>query len=225
MDNKKLLEEMEKLGVPMMVPEETVNVSKTLADVVKSHDARLWENFPALLAKASEKYEVNLAKVQAQLSQSDQKALDKLSALSKELYNSYHVQFSALNKFLESFKKVSDSYSKALKPLRDALAHDTDVPVMDLRLSTERLKNSFENYLSFRNMKQQEQNAKHKELSLEYSLSKLFSPKQKELFYKRLNREKMTKTEREYYYRVVKKKVQALANPELHRLAQKLMDL
>lgn len=33
----------------------------------------------------------------------------------------------------------------------------------------------------------------------------------------------MTKTEKEYYSRAVKKKVVALANPELHRLAQRLM--
>jgi len=33
----------------------------------------------------------------------------------------------------------------------------------------------------------------------------------------------MNKTEREYYSRAVKKKVAALANTDLHRLAQKLM--
>jgi hypothetical protein len=61
-------------------------------------------------------------------------------------------------------------------------------------------------------------------LSLEYSLSQVFSPKQKELFLKKLKREKLTKTEKEYFSRAVKKKVLALANPELHRLSQKLLD-
>ena len=46
----------------------------------------------------------------------------------------------------------------------------------------------------------------------------------KELFKKKLNGERLTKTEKEYYSRTVKKKVSALANPELHRFAQKLMD-
>ena len=55
------------------------------------------------------------------------------------------------------------------------------------------------------------------------ALSQLFSPKQKELFKKKLNGEPLNKTEREYYSRAVKKKVSALANPDLHRLAQKLM--
>ncbi len=63
----------------------------------------------------------------------------------------------------------------------------------------------------------------HEEISLEYALSQLFSPKQKELFKKKLSGELFTKTEKEYYSRRVKKKVSALANPELHRFAQKLM--
>jgi hypothetical protein len=65
---------------------------------------------------------------------------------------------------------------------------------------------------------------KVEEPSLEYALSQLFSPKQKELFQKKLKGELLTKTEKEYFSRTVKKKVAALANPELHRLAQKLKD-
>lgn len=61
------------------------------------------------------------------------------------------------------------------------------------------------------------------ELGLEYALSQVFSPKQKDLFLKKLKGEKLTKTEREYFSRIVKKKILALSNPELHHLAQKLL--
>ena len=44
-----------------------------------------------------------------------------------------------------------------------------------------------------------------------------------ELFKKKLDGVPLTKTEREYYSRSVKKKVVALANPDLHRLALKLL--
>jgi len=44
------------------------------------------------------------------------------------------------------------------------------------------------------------------------------------LFKKKLSGDALTKTEKEYYSRVVRKKVAALANPELNRLAQKLME-
>jgi len=54
---------------------------------------------------------------------------------------------------------------------------------------------------------------------LERFLDLLFSDKQKELVYKRLKGHQLTKTEREYYSRVVKKKLAAIADPETQELA------
>jgi len=48
--------------------------------------------------------------------------------------------------------------------------------------------------------------------------------KQKELFLKELKRERLTKTEKEYFSRVVKEKVWVFTNPKLYRLAQKLLE-
>jgi hypothetical protein len=45
-----------------------------------------------------------------------------------------------------------------------------------------------------------------------------------QLFRKKLDGLPLSKTEKEYFSRTVKKKVVALANVELHRLAQKLME-
>ena len=64
----------------------------------------------------------------------------------------------------------------------------------------------------------------HEVYSLAFALSQMFSPKQKELFKKRLEGLPLTKTEQEYYSRSVKKKVVALANAELHGLARKLLE-
>lgn len=50
-------------------------------------------------------------------------------------------------------------------------------------------------------------------------LDLLFPDKQKELIFKRLEHRHLTKTEREYYSRVVKKKLVAVADPELQELA------
>jgi len=51
----------------------------------------------------------------------------------------------------------------------------------------------------------------------------LFSPKQEELIMKKLEGEAFTKTEREYYSRVVKKKLKVLADKPIHDLASKLI--
>jgi hypothetical protein len=50
-------------------------------------------------------------------------------------------------------------------------------------------------------------------------LELLFSAKQTELIFKKLNNQHLTKTEREYYSRVVKKKLAAVAAPEIQELA------
>jgi hypothetical protein len=73
------------------------------------------------------------------------------------------------------------------------------------------------------------QSAKDKEklrqeqsFQLHMHLSTLFSEKQKELVLKKLQGEPLTKTEQEYYSRVVKKKLEALTNSELRRIATTL---
>jgi hypothetical protein len=53
-------------------------------------------------------------------------------------------------------------------------------------------------------------------------LELLFSEKQKELIFKKVKQQPMTKTEREYYSRVVKKKLAAIAAPEIQELATAL---
>jgi len=58
---------------------------------------------------------------------------------------------------------------------------------------------------------------------LHHHLRLLFSPKQEELIMKKLKGDTFTKTEREYYSRVVKKKLKVLAYKPLHELASKLI--
>jgi len=53
-------------------------------------------------------------------------------------------------------------------------------------------------------------------------LDRLFSPKQKELVFKKLRDEFVTKTEREYYSRVVKKKLEAIADASVREIASAL---
>jgi hypothetical protein len=59
--------------------------------------------------------------------------------------------------------------------------------------------------------------------SLDAYLDRLFSPKQKELVFKKRDGKAFTKTEREYYSRIVRKKLEAIASEELSYLAKKLI--
>jgi hypothetical protein len=59
--------------------------------------------------------------------------------------------------------------------------------------------------------------------SLDIYLDRLFSPKQKELVLNKRDGRAFTKTEREYYSRVVRKKLEAIANEKLVELARNLV--
>ena len=61
------------------------------------------------------------------------------------------------------------------------------------------------------------------EETLDIYLNRLFSPKQKELVLKKRDGHTFTKTERVYYSRVVRKKLEAIASEEVGRIAKNLM--
>ena len=222
MVKKELLKNVNRLGFPLMEPEEDFDVNKTLAEVVKSKDTRLWEGFPVLLANTAREYKFDYEGVLKYLTKKESREnFHSLLVLSLALYKYHHLSF-AWSYLLK--KEVSDKYVNDLKKMRNQLTHGDVVTFGNMRFSSSRLKETFKNYFEQDAEKTKQLKAKHEELSLEYALSQLFSPKQKELFRKKLDGEPLTKTEREYFSRTVKKKVAALANPELHRLAQKLME-
>ncbi len=221
MVDEKLMERLNRMGLPLMETYPEVDANKTLADVVKSKDTRLWEGFAVLLANAARDYHFDYEQVQKHLT--NKKALKdfkSLLLLSLALYQYYHLVFDWSNRLK---KTLSPKETARLKELKGLLARGNEVRLGNRRLDPFRLKQMFNNYFEKDAEKTRQLKQKYEELSLEYALSQLFSPKQKELFQKKLKGALLTKTEKEYFSRTVKKKAAALANPELHRLAQKLM--
>jgi len=222
MVKKELLKNLNRLGYTLMEAEVDFDANNTLAEVVKSKDTRLWEGFPVLLANAAQEYRFDHDQVLKSLPQKeDQESFHALMLLSLAMYQYYHLSFSWSSQLSRNLSRQDVAY---LKKLRNFLVHDDSVSLSNKRLDAYRLKTTFNNYFEKEAEKIKQLRGKHEELSLEYALSQLFSPKQKELFKKKLNGEPLSKTEREYFSRTVKKKVAAMANPELHRLAQKLME-
>jgi hypothetical protein len=223
MTDRKLLDSLSKLGLPMFEPSEELNVHETLAEVVKSHDTRLWEGFPVLLANAAESYQFAPERVEKLLKNKEQKnRFHRLVLLSGSLYSYYHLSFPWWNKL----KKSLSNEDKALvKTWKNYLSNNQTLKYNDLEFDPERLRGLFELYFEKKADKDRQRKDKFLEFSMEYALSQVFSPKQKELFKKKLEGLPLTKTEKEYYSRTVKKKVVALANSELHGLAKKLLEL
>ena len=223
MTDSKFLTSLSKLGLSMLEPDEDFDVHETLARVVKEHDTRLWEGFPVLLANAAESYLFNLEQVEQRLTTKEQKLrFHNLILLSGSLYSFYHLSFPWWNRLK---KKLTDEDRTLIRKWRNRLAHNQTIKFKDVNFNPERLKGLFELYFEKKAEKDKQKIAKYEELSLEYALSQIFSPKQKELFNKKFEGLSLTKTEQEYYSRRVKKKVIALANSELHSLSKKLLEL
>lgn len=222
MQNSELLKRVSALGFPLFGVEEGQDANLTLADMVKSRDLRLWEGFPVVLANSAEKGLFNYAKVNRHLKRPfDKSHLASLTVMSLALYEFFNFKFPWANEF---YKSLSDNRKKEFGVFLGKFRNNTDFNVAGREMSAQRLKTAFNNYFNQARNKLADLLSVKDELSLEYSLSQVFSPKQKELFLKKLKREKLTKTEKEYFSRVVKKKALALANPELHRLSQKLLE-
>jgi Txe/YoeB family toxin of Txe-Axe toxin-antitoxin module len=222
MVKKVLLDNLSRLGFSLMETKEDFDVNKTLAEVVKSKDTRLWEGFPVLLANAAQEYYFNYEQVLKNLTKRQEREdFHALLLLSLALYKYYNLSFGWSNRLK---KRFSNQDLVHLQKLRNSLVHGKVASFGNKRFHSSRLKKTFSNYFEQDAEKTRQLKEKYEDMSLEYALSQLFSPKQKELFKKKLKGEPLKKTEREYYSRAVKKKVSALANPDLHRLAQKLME-
>ncbi len=222
MVNKKLLEDLSRLGFPLVETSEGFDANKTLVEVIKSKDMRLWEGFPVLLANAAKEYNFDYDQVLNKLGKrEEQEDFHTLLLLALALYQHYHLSFAWSSQLI---KGLSRQDAAQLSNLRNMLSHNDAVAICGRRFDSSRLKTTFDNYFEQDIEKTRQLTEKYEELSLEYALSQLFSPKQKELFKKKLRGDPLNKTEREYYSRTVKKRVAALANPELHRLAQRLME-
>lgn len=219
MTNKTLLDRLSRLGLPLMKPDESFDVNQTLAEVMKSRDPRLWEGFPVVLLNAAKDSNFNYDRVAGNLASAEKKRLHALLLLSLALYGHYHLSAPWMNRLKTG---LSPDEKTTLKHLRNSLVHNEPLEVAGSRFHAERLKKMFELYFEKETENTRQKKDKYEELSLEYSLSQVFSPKQKELLKKKFEGMPLTKTEKEYYSRTVKKKVVALANSELHRMAQQL---
>ncbi len=193
-----------------------------MAEVVKSDNARYWEGFPVLLVSAVKMGNFNVKEVEAYLArEADRRKWRELVVMSLVLYRVTKKRFN----FADQLKKtLSSKEAELFVKLRDRMGHAENFNLENKVFNVERLKTLFDNYTREEALKAKESQAQYDEFSLEFALSQFFSPKQKELFKKKLNGEPFSKTEREYFSRTVKKKVLALTNPDLHRLAQKLLE-
>ncbi len=191
-----------------------------LNELAESDDPRLIEGFPVVLANCAQKdLKLNFKSLLSRNESGSckQEALEKLLLLSSNL-----LAQQGLNKPDEL-----ESLSKSLKAkYGDLLAGDVVELGNKVSLSIERLRSTLKRYaanLSTTKLtRDKAKNRQRRSFQLNYYLSTLFAPKQKELVLKKYLGEPLNKTEREYFSRKVKKKLEAMTNKEVMKVAAAL---
>ena len=220
MKKTELLDNVKELGFPLLETKKSVDANKTLAEVTKSKDYRLWEGFPLLLANSLERGLFDYREALRNFKNSQERNyFQKLVLMSLALYKYLGLKFSYSDKLYNSNYFNKNLFDKFLYSFKEK----KDLRWTGEYLSSVRVVSTFKNYFKHAELNFKDYVSMKDDFEFEYALSQLFSNKQKELFMKKLKGEKMTKTESEYFSRSVKKKVVALANADLHKLATKLI--
>lgn len=152
------------------------------------------------------------------------KNLEKLLLISGELFDLEGIESP------QNLKKIVRSLKAKYGPLRStgllSLSSGMTISIKDiqntLRDYTAKIKNAALESNGETSEREHETGMLQRSPDLNACLDLLFSPKQKDLVFKKLSSQSFTKTEREYYSRVVRKKLKAIANSQVGYIASKL---
>ena len=224
MKKEDLIVSLGNLGYPILSKDKNIINKREIIDVLDAlvdlDEPRLIEGFPVILAYcAHRRSKLDLETLLLKYPKNSKKRhdLEILLLLSAEMLNLENLQLPS------GLENIANSLKTKYGNLISSEAVDLG---KGFPLSIERLRNTLKRYASNletqKSAKEKAADRQKKSFQLNLHLSTLFSPKQKELVLKKYHGESLTKTEQEYYSRVVKKKIEALANSELRRIATAL---
>lgn len=223
MTKEQLVDNLESYGYRLLKPAFNKQ-EELLENLLEQDDVRLLEGFPVVFANVlKEKEELDWENNNWHPDNLSKKAQKRL------LY------FLAFVSFLLEMGKVGESYEnrvskllskfpngkQLLGSLYDPFMRSEPVEVGGVEFSTERLKTTFLTY-TLQPTKSDKLKDKKQVLEQELLLSEIFTPHQKVLLRKKSEGQPLTKTEREYFSRVVKKRLRVLADDEVHEFAHRL---
>ena len=221
MNKKELITALGELGYRLFTHEKERLSSEKVLDVLDelpdSEDSRLIEAFPVILANCAYRgIKLDIRDLLSRYDRRNQKRanLEKLILASSELL---------AQEGLDKPEGLDDTVDPLRVKYGDLLKEEVLNLGKNRSLSTERLKNTLRRYTTDieRSESVRERNRKRqlRSFQMDLHLSTLFPPKQKELVLKKLKGDPLSKTEQEYYSRVVKKKLEGLANNEVRKIA------
>ena len=150
--------------------------------------------------------------------------LEKLLLISAELFDLEGIEAPKnLKKIASSLKaKYGTLLSAKMLPLSSGISISVRDIQNTLRDYTAKTKDAMTAFKQGNLEQEPTRDILNRSADLQVHLRRLFSSKQKDLVFKKLNRKPFTKTEREYYSRVVRKKLVSIANSEVSCIANRL---
>lgn len=150
--------------------------------------------------------------------------LEKLLLISAELFDLEGIEAPKnLKKIASSLKaKYGTLLSAKMLPLSSGISISVRDIQNTLRDYTAKTKDAMTAFKQGNLEQEPTRDILNRSADLQVHLRRLFSSKQKDLVFKKLNRKPFTKTEREYYSRVVRKKLASIANSEVSYIANRL---
>lgn len=189
--------------------------NRTLAEVAGSGDLRYWEAFPVLLANAANSGRFDAQAAERLTAEGDRKYLRLLIIVSLALYEALGARFPWRGRLAAGLP------ARLVAGYRTRIEAGKELELGERRLDSEAMAANFR--AAFKAALLKGALRAREDDELEAALRTVFTARQRELVTKRLRRERFAKTEAEYFSRVVKKKLAALANEELHRLARRAL--
>ena len=227
LSRSELVEALAQYGYELNKPLHQYTGEEVLLNLVKENDHRLLEGFPVAYKHLLDSPEYSTwdrktLSLQKNLSDKDRQKLLFLLLVSYLLFKLYGEEKFKLEQTEDLMSKLSNDWKKSLKEVEEKFNHSESLEFNHFfSLSTDRLKRQYRNYVVHSNLKSDDE--PKMDMELELLLSQFFTSKQKDLLKKRLSGEKLSKTEREYFSRVVNKRLKALANEDLHQFVHSVV--
>lgn len=207
---------LRKIGYHWFEIEEKMDLAELIISIIRSKNLRFTKAIPFIIYQSKRKE-------QAALDWDKLKRLSDKSGLAKEaaflVYLSQQIfkrtNLSNLSEEAGKYlRNLTSSEQKILFKNTNAYLKKLSFKINDFNSFREETYREFLTSLKLEKLGQQEylqeEISKSKELELQYALSFLFKRKQREIIRKMLQEKTLTKTEYEYYIRIIKKRLEAL---------------
>lgn len=225
LERQLLLRDLGELGYPL-VEQSHAQVEETLLKAIQSSEIRFLEGVPVVISNLlSRGTSLDFFKLEKTLPGRLQRRFRIFCAITY-LFLFWLPDSQTLR--LELFEYLKEREPSLMDQIQFKLSQFQPIPIGDkIVLDSERLQKIYKNYviaqISDQDKNMNEKLEKQRTDAFFDALHHLFTERQSSLLMKILNKEVMSKTEKEYFSRTIKPRLKAVTNPDLQAFASSIL--